>query len=231
MVVSGGVRLLGTNRVLLGLVAVEVFWAMAMVVFETFQPIRLAELLGSEERAGAFVGPVAACGWALFALGSALAGLTSRRIGVTRTAIVARVLNGLGAVAMGLVAGPVALVAAYAVTYTLHGAAGPMHGTLLHREATADNRATVLSMNSMVSFLAYSAVLLLGGLVAGGTSTALAMVLLGAVSVLGAACYLPALRAERSPARAPRPARPQQPGAQPAAGCPAPQEEPVRPRG
>ncbi len=231
VVVQGGVRLLGTNRVLLGLVAVELFWAMAMVVFETFQPVRLAELLGSEERAGAFVGPVAACGWALFALGSGLAGISSRHIGVTWTAILTRVLNGLGAAAMGLVAGPVALVAAYAVTYTLHGGGGPMHGTLLHREATAENRATVLSINSMVSFLAYSAVLLLGGLLAGATSTATVMVLLGAVSVLGAACYLPALRAERSPARARRPDRRPHPGARPAAGSPEPQAGPLRRRG
>ncbi len=42
------------------------------------------------------MGPVAAVGWGVFALGSALAGLASRRIGVTRTAILSRVLNGLG---------------------------------------------------------------------------------------------------------------------------------------
>jgi MFS family permease len=196
LVVRDGLHLLRHSPVLRGLVAVEVFWAAAMVVFETFQPIRLAELLGSEERAAAVVGPVSGGGWALFALGSALAGLASHRLGVARTAILARVLNGLGALTMGLVAGPVALVAAYAVTYTLHGGGGPMHAALLHREATSTNRATVLSINSMMSFLAYSAVLLLGGLLAGTTSTATAMVALGAVSVLGAACYLPALRAE-----------------------------------
>jgi predicted MFS family arabinose efflux permease len=192
LVVRDGLHLLRHSPVLRGLVAVEAFWAAAMVVFETFQPIRLAELLGSEERAAAAGG-----GWALFALGSALAGITSRRLGVARTAILARVLNGLGALTMGLVAGPVALVAAYAVTYTLHGGGGPMHAALLHREATSANRATVLSINSMVSFLAYSAVLLVGGLLAGATSTPTAMVALGAVSVLGAACYLPALQAER----------------------------------
>ena len=55
-------------------VMVEVFWSVAMVVFETFQPIRLAEMLGSEEQAGALMGPVASAGWAVFAVGSALAG-------------------------------------------------------------------------------------------------------------------------------------------------------------
>lgn len=103
----------------------EVFWAIAMVVFEQFQPIRLAELLGSEELAGAWMGPVAAVGWAVYALGSTLAGVSARRIGIARTAILARALNSLGAIAMGLVAGPAVLVAAYLSTYALHGGAGP----------------------------------------------------------------------------------------------------------
>ena len=200
-VVREGLGLLRRNPVLRGLVVVELFWSAAMVVFETFQPIRLAELVGSEATAGAIMGPVASAGWGLFALGAAVGGLASRRLGVTRAAILARVLNGLGAVWMGLAAGPVGLVVAYAVTYTLHGAAGPAHAALLHREATARNRATVLSMNSMVSFLGFSLTASLAGLLAGGTSTAVAMVVVGAVSVAGAWFYRPARAAERARAR------------------------------
>ncbi|MBE1874343.1 MFS transporter [Myceligenerans pegani] len=196
-VVRDGLRLLGTNRVLLGLVLVEVFWSFAMIVFETFQPIRLAELLGSEEAAGAVNGPVTAVGWAVFACGSALAGLASGRLGVARTAILSRGLNGAGAVVMGLVAGPAALVVAYLATYGLHGSAGPMHAALLHREAEARNRATVLSMNSMVAFGAFSLGAILLGRLADVTSNQTAMVVGGAVSVLGALCYLPALRREK----------------------------------
>ncbi|UUZ59915.1 MFS transporter [Nocardioides sp. B-3] len=81
-VVLDGLVLLRGNRVLRGLVLVEVFWSIAMVVFEQFQPIRLGELLGDEARAGTWMGPVAASGWAVFALGAGLAGHTSRRIGV-----------------------------------------------------------------------------------------------------------------------------------------------------
>ena len=198
VVVREGLGLLRHNRVLAGLVAVELFWSAAMVVFETFNPIRLSELLGSEARAGALMGPVAAAGWGVFALGAALSGLVSRRIGVVRTAVLARVLNGLGAVVMGLVAGPVALVGAYLVTYTLHGSAGPMHSALLHREATAHNRATVLSMNSMIAFLSFSATATLGGLLADRTSTGVAMSVIGGISMLGALCYLPAWRQERA---------------------------------
>jgi MFS family permease len=197
VVVREGLAMLRHNRILRGLVLVEVFWSIAMVVFETFQPIRLAELLGSEDRAGAWMGPTASAGWAIFAAGSALAGVTSKRLGVARTAIIARVLNSLGAVIMGLVAGPVALVAAYLFTYSMHGMGGPMHGALLHREAQAKNRATVLSMNSMMMFAAYSAVAPLLGLLADRTSNQVAMVVAGTVSLVGVACYLPALRHER----------------------------------
>jgi MFS family permease len=197
-VVRDGLGLLRSNRVLRGIIVVEVFWSIAMIVFETFQPIRLAELVGSEERAGAIMGPVAAGGWAVFAVGAALAGWTSRRVGVARTAILARVLNGLGAVVMGLVAGPAALIAAYSVTYLLHGSGGPMHAALLHREASSGNRATVLSMNSMVAFAAFGVCAPLLGLLAEQTTTQVAMVAAGAVSVIGALFYLPARRAERT---------------------------------
>ncbi|MGL4176301.1 MAG: MFS transporter [Dermatophilaceae bacterium] len=204
-VIRGGLGLLRTNRALRGLVVVEVFWSVAMIVFETFQPIRLAELLGSEERAGAWMGAVAAAGWGVFAVGAALAGLLSARIGVARAAVLARVLDGAGAVVMGLVAGPVSLVVAYLVTYSLHGAGGPMHHALLHREAESRNRATVLSMNSMMMFAAFSTAAPLLGLLAEGTSTQVAMVTAGAFSVLGAVFYLPARRAERARAAIPAP--------------------------
>ncbi len=202
VVIREGLALLGRNPILRGLVLVEAFWALAMVVFETFQPIRLAQLVGGEDRAAAVMGPVAAAGWAVFAAGSALAGLLSKRIGVARTAMLARVLNGLGAVVMGLVAGPVALIAAYLFTYGVHGTGGPMHDSLLHREASARNRATVLSMNSMAMFAAYSAVAPLLGVFADRVSVQAAMITAGALSVLGVLCYVPARRRERTERRA-----------------------------
>ena len=179
------------------LVLVEVFWSVAMIAFETLNPVRLAELVGGEDRAGALYGPASAAAWALFAGGSALAGLASRRIGVGWTALLARVLNGVFVVAMGLVAGPVGLVAGYWLAYLTHGAAVPVHGTLLHRQAERTNRVTVLSVNSMVSGGVYSVGLLVLGPLAQQTSTATAIVVAGAFSVLGALCYLPALRDER----------------------------------
>ena len=169
------------------------------------------------------MGPVAAAGWAVFAVGAALGGWSSRRIGVARTAIVARILNGLGAVVMGLVAGPAALIAAYGVTYLLHGSAGPMHSALLHREAQARNRATVLSMNSMVASVAFGLAAPLLGLLAERTSTQVAMVGAGAFSIAGAWFYRHALRAERLGKRG----RPSVASTESVGGPPRPGEQPV----
>lgn len=201
-VVRDGLRLARDNRVLRWLLCVEVFWSVGMVVFETFQPIRLSELLGGTAAGAAVAGPAAAAGWAVFAGGAALTGLATTRIGVARTAILARVLNGLGAVWMGLALGPVGLVAAYLVTYCLHGACGPAYQTLLHREASARNRATVLSLASMLAFAAFSVASPVLGVLADLLSTPAAMVIAGAFSTLGAACLLPALRQERRRAAA-----------------------------
>jgi MFS family permease len=196
-IIRDGLRLARDNHVLRWLLLVEVFWSVGMVVFETFQPIRLSEMLGGTAAGAAVAGPAAAAGWAVFAGGAALTGLATPRIGVARTAILARGLNGLGAVWMGLALGPVGLVAAYLVTYGLHGACGPAYQALLHREAESRNRTTVLSMASMVAFASFSVAGPVLGWTADLLSTSTAMVLAGAFSTLGAACFVPALRRER----------------------------------
>ncbi|HSO63601.1 MAG TPA: MFS transporter [Ornithinibacter sp.] len=197
VVIRDGLRLLATNRVLLALVLAEVFWSIGMITFESLMPLRLEEMLGSSQEAGALVGPVSAAGWGLFAAGSWLAGVASARLGVARAAMLGRTLNALGAVVMGLVAGPVALVVAYLLTYSMHGMNGPPHAALLHREAQASNRSTVLSINSMMAFLAFAVAAPLVGTLADRASIATAMVTAGAVSVLGAVFYVPARRRER----------------------------------
>ncbi|MFQ6173307.1 MFS transporter [Oryzobacter sp. R7] len=204
-VVGSGVRLLRVKRVLLALVAVELFWSVGMVVFEALMPLRLEELLGSAKEAGVVLGPVAAAGWGIFAAGSWLAGLASARVGVAGAAMLARALNALGAVVMGLAAGPVALVVAYLFTYSMHGMNGAPHSALLHREAEAGNRATVLSMNSMVAFLAFAVAAPLVGALADTAGLQTAMVVGGAWSLLGVLLYLPARRHERARAAEPAP--------------------------
>lgn len=195
-VIADGLRLVLRNRVLLGIILAEVCWSIGMIAFESLLPLRLEEMLGSAQLAGAAMGPVAAAGWAVFAFGTWLAGRASTRWGVARAAILGRALNALGVIIMGLVLTPVGLLAAYFFTYTMHGLNGPPHSALLHREASAKNRSTVLSMNSMMAFLAFGIAAPLAGMVADRTSIAMAMLAVGAVSVFGVFGYLPARRAE-----------------------------------
>ncbi len=195
-VMRDSARLVRLDHVLLCLLLAEACWSIAVVVFEQFLPLRLAEVTGSQEHAAVLTGPLAAGAWAAFSAGSALAGLLARRIGVARTAILARALNGLGAAAMGLVTGSGGLAATYLLTYALHGSNGPMHAALLHDRAEPGNRSTILSINSLVAFGALSVSAPLLGLIAGARSTPVAMVVGGLIGILGAVFYLPARAAE-----------------------------------
>lgn len=195
-VVLAGLRMMVGNPVLVGLLVAEAAWSIGMIAFESLLPLRLEELVGSSQVAGALIGPVSAGGWACYALGTWLAGILSARIGVARGAMVARVLNGLGIILMAWAMGPLALVLAYLFTYSMHGLNGPTHGALLHRQATRANRATVLSMNSMVAFLAFGVASPLAGAIGEHSSLAAAMLVLGIIAIAGVAAYLPARRAE-----------------------------------
>lgn len=196
-VVVRGLMLLRRAPVLRALLLVEVFWSIAMIAFETLTPVALAEEMGGRDAAAALLAPASAVAWGLFAVGSFLAGVLSGRFGVARTAMLARVLNGAAVIVMGVAAGPAGLLTGYWLAFATHGGAGPMHNALLHREAQPQNRAVVLSMNAMVAGGAYSVGLLVLTPLAAATSTSTALVVAGAVSILGVLFYLPARRRER----------------------------------
>lgn len=200
-VIGSGLALIRDNRVLRGLVLLECFWSTAMIGMENLTPVRMTELLGSEEQAGVIMGPLAAGAWAAFALGAKISGWVSARWGVARAAIVARALHSLLSVGLALAIGPVGLIIAHLLAYTGHGLQGPTYNSLLHREASARNRATVLSMASMCGMGTFSLMMPLAGLLAAATSTQVAMGVTAAFGFGGIWCLLPALRAERARAK------------------------------
>jgi MFS family permease len=197
-VIADGVGLLRSSRVLLALVAVELFWGFSMVTFESLFPIRLAETLGDLDQAAAVMGPVTSVAWFASAAGAAAVVPLSNRIGVARSAAALRIVQGLTIVAMGLLAGPVGVVTAYLACYVAHGASNPMHMTLLHRQVDGPHRATVLSMNSMVSQPAGALGAIALAALADGTSIATAMIVGGIICAVAAPLYIPAWRAERA---------------------------------
>ena len=196
-VIADGIGLLRASRVLLALVAVELFWGFSMVTFESLFPVRLSEVVGDTEQAAALMGPVTSVAWFASAAGAMLIVAVSGRIGVARSAALLRIAQGTTIVAMGLLAGPVGVVIAYLACYVAHGASNPMHMTLLHRQVDGPHRATVLSMNSMISQPAGALGAILLSALADGTSISTAMVVGGIICALAAPLYIPAWRAEQ----------------------------------
>jgi hypothetical protein len=197
-VIAGGVRLVRGSRVLAALIAVELFWGFGMIAFESLTPVRLTEVLsGDADHAASLMGPVSSAAWAASALGAAGIVLVTRRLGVPFTAGLLRILQGVTVIGMGLLGGPVGVIVAFLICYTVHGASNPLHMTLLHEQVDGDNRATVISLNSMLSQPAGA----IGGIVlaslAGAVSVTVAMVVGGIVLAAAAPLYLPAWRARR----------------------------------
>jgi MFS family permease len=197
-VIRDGIGLLRASRVLLALVAVELFWGFSMVTFESLFPVRLSEVVGDTDQAAALMGPVTSVAWFASAAGAALIVVVSRRIGVARSAALLRVAQGATIVAMGLLVGPIGVVIAYLACYVAHGASNPMHMTLLHREVDGAHRTTVLSMNSMIAQPAGALGAILLAALADGTSISTAMIVGGIICALAAPLYIPAWRAERA---------------------------------
>jgi len=190
-----GIRLLRSSRILLALIGVELFWGFGMYAFESLTPVKLAEVVGDADAAAAMLGPVTAAGWLLFSAGSALMRAMSGRFNVALMAALFRILQGATVVVIGIAAGPIGVIVAFIACYAVHGASNPLHNTLLHAQVTGQNRATVLSMNSMIAFPAGSfGALALGGL-AGGINVTTAFVVAGIALALAAPFYLPAWRA------------------------------------
>jgi MFS family permease len=196
-VVGDGLRLLRSSRVLLALVLVELFWGFAMVTFERFFPVRLADVVGDTDGAAALMGPVSSVAWFVSAAGAASIATVSRRLGVARSAAALRIFQGLAIVGLGVLAGPLGVISAYLACYLTHGASNPLHMTLLHRQVDGPHRTTILSMNSMVSQPAGAIGAIVLAALADGTSLTTAMVVGGIACAAAAPLYIPAWRAEK----------------------------------
>jgi MFS transporter, DHA1 family, tetracycline resistance protein len=186
--IGGAIGLLRRSRIIVALIAVEVFWGFGMVCFEGLMPVRLTEVVGNPDHASALMGPVGSAAWAASAVGAALIPLLARRIGAPWTGAVLRILQGVTVVGMALFAGPAGVIGAYLLCYTVHGAANPVHSGLLHRQVEGPYRASLISLNSMVSQPAGALGLVV--LTALATSASLSVALLVGAVVLAAAAPL-----------------------------------------
>jgi predicted MFS family arabinose efflux permease len=192
--VRGALRLARRSRVIAALIAVELFWGFGMTTFETLMPVRLAEVLGDADRAAALMGPVGSAGWGASAAGAALIPLLTRRIGAPWTGFVLRIAHGVTVAGMALFAGPAGLIAAFLLCYAVHGAADPVHAGLLHRQVDGPYRASLLSLNSMVSQPGSALGLVVLTAIAARSGTATAILAGAVVLTVAAPLYLVARR-------------------------------------
>ncbi|MEH1169845.1 MFS transporter [Micromonospora sp. CPCC 205539] len=198
--IGEAVGLLRRSRVLLALVAVELFWGFGMVTFESLLPVRLAEVIGDPERAAALLGPASSAAWLVSAAGAALTPLLLRWPGAAPGAALLRILQGVTVVGMGLFAGPVGVLVAYLACYGVHGASNPLHSGLLHRQVEGPYRTSVLSLNSMMAQPAGALGMVALTALAAAASVSTAMVVGGVVLAVAAPLYLPAWFAGRKQA-------------------------------
>ncbi|MBY5162417.1 MFS transporter [Salsipaludibacter albus] len=203
-VMAQTVALVRTSRVLALLLVVEATWSVGMVAFENLFPVRLADVVGSTDDAAALLGPVAAVAWAASGAGAGLVVRLSRRLGPYRTGALLRLVQATFIVGMGVLAGTVGIVVAFVATYFVHGASGPIHLNLVHRQVDADHRATALSLNSMVAFAAFSASGIAIGAIADQVSVPVAMAVCATVTALGSLGYVAARRHDPTGGRGPR---------------------------
>jgi hypothetical protein len=117
-----------------------------------------------------------------------------RRFGIGTAGVVSRVLLGVTVVLMGVLGGLAGVLAVYLACYAMHGIGGAAHSTLLHRNATSDVRATVVSLNSLFSQPAGALGLICLTALADGVSVSVAMGVGGAVLAVGAPMYWVAAR-------------------------------------
>ena len=202
--IGGGLRLLRDNRVLLALVAVELFWGFGMATFESFTPLRLAEVLSDTDRAAVITGPAASAAWLVSAAGAATVPWLGRRIGLAPAAGMLRILQGLAVVGIGMATGVPGVIAAYLFAYLFHGASNPAHLTLLHRQVDGSLRATVSSLNSMAGLSAGALGLVVLTALADATSLSAAMYVGAVILAAAAPLYVPAWKQlpQREPATA-----------------------------
>lgn len=151
-VVRDAVRLGWARRPLRLVLAVELLWGAGLTCVELLWQPRTAELLGSSEETYVF-GLTTAGGMVAGAVGGALLPALIRvlRGGTEWAAAVMRIAQGLTVLGLGLAGGVIGAVSAYIAFYAVHGASNPAHYALLHRQVGAGERATVLSVNSLLS--------------------------------------------------------------------------------
>jgi DHA1 family tetracycline resistance protein-like MFS transporter len=184
--VGSALRRAWRSRIVRALVIADLLWGFGTVTFETLARVRLIDIAGSADRAGAFLGPMNTASFFAAAVGASTIPMLFRRIGIPWSGFVLRLAQGATVVAAALLGGLVGVLTALVLCYVAQGASNPVHTALLHQQAEGAFRSSLLSVNQMISWAGFAAgSAILTGL-ADGWSVSGAM-LLGALALAAAA--------------------------------------------
>lgn len=156
--ITGGIRLGLRDRGLLRLLSLAVFAGVSLNAVELLTPGRMESLAGSAEAGASVYGVVAMIGFAASGLGSSLSNVLTRLVGgrVRLAAVIGVLVSVLGLVvlfATGAWSGTVGIVGAaagYALMFVGIGLRYPVTSELVHRRVASGERATVVSIQSLL---------------------------------------------------------------------------------
>ncbi|WP_278237401.1 MFS transporter [Isoptericola sp. AK164] len=184
--VARGVTTAATRAPLRRVALVMGATGVALAGVELLAPGAVADATGGEQRAAAPYAVLVTLGFCASAVGSALAARAARvaRSG-SRAAAVSTLL---AALALGVVGLPTvgAAVTGFLALYLLLGIAGPLLDDLAHRAVSSRERATALSVNSLVLQAGGAAAAVGLGVLVSATSRGTGLATAGAVLALGA---------------------------------------------
>jgi MFS family permease len=190
-VIRSGIGLAWRHRPLRWLLAVELFWGFGLTAVETLWQPQLSAVSGPDRQDWLF-GVLSAAAWATGAAGALLVRplvrLCGGRVAVASAAL--RIVQGAATLLLGLATGPIGVITGYIGFYVVHGAANPTHFALMHRRVDDAQRATMISMNSLLSSLSGAAGGLLLGALADRAGIPLALAVAAAILAAAAPLYL-----------------------------------------
>lgn len=205
IVIGAAFALVRQSPALMGLIAVEFFWGFGMTAFEGLIPPKVAEAAGDAESAAALLGPANTGAWIAAAIGASLVPRLARRLGTAPAAMALHLCQAVAVIGMAIAAGPAGVILLYMVTLGAHGAINPLYQALLHEQAEASNRATVLSAASMAGHPGGAIGGIALGRLADQLSVSTAMVIGALVLLVTLPLYIPALRSSRAKPGAEKP--------------------------
>ena len=152
--VMAGLRLAGRDRTIKLVLGAMMAFGFALTALELMSPVQFAELLGGEEQASAAYGVLVTLAFLGTAGGSAAAPRSAEflRSG-PRTAALMTGLMALALAGMATGASFLLLASLYVTVYLLAGVAGPLNNDTLHHRVDSAQRATLLSVASLVQML------------------------------------------------------------------------------